>query len=30
MAEDTYTTKGRKVYEDPETGENFSERTVTF
>ena len=30
MAEDKYTTKGRKVYEDPETGENFSERTITF
>ena len=30
MAEDTYTTKGRKVYEDEETGENFSERTITF
>ena len=30
MAEDTYTTKGRKVYQDEETGENFSERTVTF
>ena len=30
MAEDTYTTKGRKVYQDEETGENFSERTITF
>ena len=30
MAEQKYTTKGRKVYEDPETGENFSERTITF
>jgi len=28
--EDTYTTKGRKVFEDPETGDNFSERTITF
>ena len=30
MAEDKYTTKGRKVYQDEETGENFSERTITF
>lgn len=30
MAEDTYTTKGRKVYQDPETGENYSERSITF
>jgi hypothetical protein len=28
--EQKYTTKGRKVYKDEETGENFSERTVTF
>lgn len=30
MAKDTYTTKGRKVYQDPETGKNYSERTITF
>lgn len=28
--EEQMTTKGRKVYQDEETGENFSERTITF
>lgn len=30
MEKDTYTTKGRKVYQDPETGDNYSERSITF
>jgi|TARA_R110000764_G_scaffold10153_1_gene31459 hypothetical protein len=30
MAEQEMTTKGRKVYQDEETGENYSERSITF
>lgn len=30
MDEQMMTTKGRKVYQDEETGENYSERSITF
>lgn len=30
MMADTMTTKGRKVYRDEQTGENYSERSITF
>lgn len=30
MAEQEMTTKGRKIYQDEKTGENYSERSITF